>query len=110
MYRQDQYRELRAINFIKYKWCSEIKGRTRADGIPQRKYIPCEEATSLTIELESLLASLIIYTHEGISVQNFDVPGAYIHTSLSDDMIVHMKFKGEFVDIMCEVKPEYKKS
>jgi len=32
----------------------------------------------------------------------FDVPGAYLHASLPD-----MKFKGEFVEIMCEVNPEY---
>ena len=64
---------------------------------------------SLNIALEALFASLIIDTHEGIAVQNFDVTGAYIHLSLPDDKIVHMKFEGKFVDIMCEVNPEYKK-
>ena len=49
----------------------------------------------------------MINAHEGISVQTFDVPGAYIHASLPDDKILHTKFEGEFVDIMCEVNPEY---
>ena len=43
------------------------------------------------------------------AVQNFDVPGAYLHASLPYDKVVHMKFKGEFVKIMCEVNPEYEK-
>ena len=35
--------------------------------------------------------------------------GAYLHASLPDDKVVHIKFEGESVDIMCEVNPEYEK-
>ena len=41
-------------------------------------------------------------------MQTFDVPGAYLHATLPDGKVVHMKFKGEFVEVMCEVNPEYK--
>ena len=44
-----------------------------------------------------------------MAVYTFDVPEAYLHASLPDDNIVHMKFEGEFVDIMCEVNLEYEK-
>ena len=54
-----------------------------------------------------LFASLLIDAHEGRAVQTFDIPGAYLHVSLPDDKVVHMKFEGEVVDIMCEVNPEY---
>ena len=54
-----------------------------------------------------LFASLFIDAHEGRAEQTFDVPVAYLHTSLPDDNFVHMKFEGEFVDIMCEVNSEY---
>ena len=60
-----------------------------------------------TIPLEALIVSLLIDAHEGIVVQSFDVLGSYLHASLRDDKVVHMKFEGEFVDIMCELNPEY---
>ena len=110
MYWQEQYRALRAVNIIKQKWYAKIKGRTFAHGIPQRTYIRIEESMSPTISLEAIFALLIIDAHESISVHTFDVPGAYPHTSLPDDKVVHIKYEGGFVNIMCEVNPEYKKS
>ena len=47
--------------------------------------------------------------HEGIAVHTFNVPGAYLHAALPGDKVLHMKFEGEFVEIMCEVNPEYEK-
>ena len=64
---------------------------------------------SPTISLEAIFALLIIDAHESISVHTFDVPGAYPHTSLPDDKVVHIKFKGKCLEIMCEVNPEYGK-
>ena len=55
----------------------------------------------------SAICIIIIDAHGGIAVQTFDVTGAYICASLPDDKVVHMKFKGEFVDILSEVNPEY---
>ena len=40
-------------------------------------------------------------------MHTFEVPGEYLHASLRDDNVVHMKFEGEFVGIMCEMNPEY---
>ena len=60
---------------------------------------------SSTIVLEALFASLLINSHEGRAVQTFDVPGEYIHASLPDDKVVHMKFEGGFLEIMCELNP-----
>ena len=47
---------------------------------------------SPTIALEALFASLLIDAHEGRAVQTFDIPGAYLHTSLPYYKVVHMKF------------------
>ena len=105
MSRQEQYRALQAIHIIKERQYGKIKGRTCSEGSPQQNYTPCEEATSLIIELEALFSSLIIDDHEGRSLHTFDVPGAYLHASIPDDNIFHMKSEGEFVDIMCEVNP-----
>ena len=37
-----------------------------------------------------------------------DAPGVYLDASLIDDKKLLIKFDGEYVDIMCEVKPEHK--
>jgi hypothetical protein len=98
---------LRAINLIKKKRNGDIKGRTCADGRPQRNYIPREEATSPTVSMEGLMASLVIDAHERRAVAIFDVPGAYLNADMPKDKFVLLKLEGKFVDIMCEVNPEY---
>ncbi len=99
---------LRAINLIKEKRCGKIKGRTCADGRPHRTIIPREEAKSPTLSLEALIATLVIDAKEDRDVATFDVPGAYLHADLPKNKFVLMKFEDEFVDIMCEVNPEFK--
>ena len=102
---QEKYRALRAVKLIKEKRCGKIKGRMCADGSRQSTYIPRKGAMSLTIALEALFASLFIDAQEGRAVHTFDVPVEYLHSSLIYDKVLHMKFEGEFVDIMCEVNP-----
>ena len=75
------------------------------DVIHQHTYILQEEVMSPTIALEALFVSLFIDAHEGRAVNNFDVPEVYVLASIPDDKVVHMKFEGEFVDIMCGVNP-----
>ena len=106
MYRQEKYRSLRAFNLIKENRCGKIKGRTGTDGIHQHTYILQEKTTSPTIALEVLFVSSLIDVHEGIALHTFEVPGEYLHASLRDDNVVHMKFEGEFVGIMCKNNPE----
>ena len=47
----------------------------------------------------------MIDDYEGQCVSTFCVPGSYLHKSLPNDNIVHMKFEDGFVDVMCEVNP-----
>ena len=39
----------------------------------------------------------------------FDSPGAYLQAEMPKEKNLLMKFRNEFVHIMCEVNPEYKK-
>ena len=59
---------LRDIKLIKEKRRGKLKGRTCADGQPQRCYITKEDTSSTTISLEDLFTSLIIDEHEGRDV------------------------------------------
>jgi hypothetical protein len=96
------------VNLISKKRCGKIKGRTCADGRPERNYLPKEESASLTISLEALFTTLAIDAHENRAVQTFDMPGAFLQSPLPENKTVFMKFKGKFADIMCNVNPEYK--
>ena len=51
---------LRDVNFINQKRCGKIKGQTCADGSTKRGYIPREDASSPTISLEALMATLLV--------------------------------------------------
>ena len=84
-----------------------MKGRTCADGSGQRKYIPREDAASPTLSLESLMAILLINAYENRKTAIFDVPGAYLHADIPKGKFAVLKIEGVFVDIMCEVNPEY---
>ncbi len=99
---------LRAVNLIKIKRDGKVKGRACADGSTQRQYVPRDEASSPTLSLEALMALLLINAYEERDTAIFDVPGAYLHAKIPDDKFAILKIEGEFVDIMCEVNPEYK--
>ena len=53
------------------------------------------------------MGTLLIDTNEGRDVAIFDVPGAYLQAEMPREKKILMKLRNEFVDIMCEVNPEY---
>lgn len=84
-----------------------LKGRTCADGRPQRAYISKEEASSPAVAIESLLTSLAIDTFEGREVATADVSGALFHGVMDDYVVVRLA--GEEAEAMMTVDPAYKK-
>ena len=97
---------LASINLIKEKRCGKIKGRSVADGRKQRKLYGKDEITSPTVSTDALLMTLIIDAMEERKVAIADVPGAYLHATMEDHVIVRMT--GKSVDVMCQVNPSYK--
>ena len=107
---EEKRKALEAVNLIAEKRCGTIKGRTCANGSTQRRYLRNDESVSSpTVSLEALLCSLIIDAHEGRDVVIFDVPGAYLHAPVPPGKMMLLKLRGDFVDIMCQVSPIYKK-
>ena len=100
--KQQKRDALRVVNLIKEKRCGKIKGRTCADGRPQRKYVPREESASPTVSSEALMGVLSVFAKENRAVGVFDVPGAYLHADMPDDEFVVLRFEGIFVDMLCE--------
>ena len=107
--REEKRRALEAVNLIKKKRCGKIKGRTCANGSKQKRYLKHGETiSSPTVSLEAIVGTLLIDAKEGRDVAIFDVPGAFLQAEMPADKKLLMIFRDEFVDIMCEVNPDYK--
>jgi hypothetical protein len=98
---------LRAINLIKEKRDGRLKGRTVADGRPQRSLYDKSETASPTVSTDALMLSILIDAHEGEQSATADIAGAYLK-ALMDDYVI-MKFTGDTVRILCEMNPTHKK-
>ena len=106
---KDKKDELEAVNLIAEKYYGTIKGRTCANGAKQRRYVSkMESFSSPTAALESIITTLMIDAYEGRDIAIADVSGAYLHAEFPSGKRVILKLTGVFVDIMCEVNPEYK--
>ena len=57
---------------------------------------------------DSILVTLVIDALEGGDVAIADVSGAYLHTEILKDKRVILHLRGQFVDIICEVNPDFK--
>lgn len=69
-------------------------------------FIKKEDATSPTLQLESLLLSLLTDALEGRNVATGDVTRAFLLADMDDYVLV--RITGEAVDIMCDVNKDYK--
>jgi hypothetical protein len=105
--REQKRAALRAISMIKEKRCGRIKGRTVADGRPQRAMYTKEETSSPTVSTDALMMSIMIDAKERRDVATADVAGAYLHAKLDDFTL--LKLEGESVNIMCDVCEKYRK-
>ena len=99
-----------AVNIIEEKRDGRVKGRTCANGSKQRQYLKeYESVASPTVGLESLITTLLTGVYEGRNFISFDVPGAFLQAEMSDYKLVLLKLKGKFVEMMCEINPEFSK-
>jgi hypothetical protein len=74
--REEKKGSLRAISMITEKRCGRIKGRTVADGRPQRALYAKEDTTSPTVSTDALMLSILIDAKERRDVATADVAGA----------------------------------
>ena len=75
---------LRCINIIKEKRCGKIKGRTCADGRPQRNLYDKTETSSPTASSDAIMLTLIVDAMERRDVATADVAGAYLNAEMDD--------------------------
>ena len=106
---EDKTKTLEAVNLIAQKRCGKIKGRTCANGARQRRFVNDDDSfASPAASLEAILTTLMIDAYDERDLAIADVPGAYLHVEFPKNKRVILKLSGDFVDIMCDVNPEYK--
>ena len=80
---------LQYLMFLKQKRKGTIKGTGCADGRKQRATTTKEEASSLTVAIESVLLSCVRNAKEGRDVATVDIHRAFMQADMEDR--VHMK-------------------
>ena len=92
---------LQYLMFLKQKRNGTIKGRGCADGRKQRATTTKEEASSLTVAIESVMLSCVIDAKEGRDVATVDIPGVFMQADMEDT--VHMKLEGKMAELLVRI-------
>ena len=105
--RNEKMGALNLITMVKEKHDDKIKGRACTDGRKQRRYLRKDEVSLPTVQLESLMMTMLINAHKCRDVATADVVGAYLLADIKDFRVI--KITNTTVEIMCKVNPEYEK-
>jgi len=103
MSQEERKRALRYLMFLKEKRDGTIKARGCADGRPQRLYTNKEDASSPTVSIEAMMLSCAIDTKENRYVIVSDIPGAFLHSDMEDN--VHMLLEGTVAEMIVKLDP-----
>ena len=78
--RAEKVKALSSLMFLKEKRSGKVKGRLCVNRAPQRVYISKEDASSPTVENESVFITSVISANEKRFVRCYNVPIAFLHT------------------------------
>ena len=100
----EKKKALSLLMFIREKRDSSIKARMCADGRKQKDGTWAkQDTTSPTVAMESAFITAVINAHEGRDVACFDIPEAFLHTDVEED--ITMVLKGRLAELMVQVAP-----
>ena len=102
--REQRVQALSSLMFLMQKQIGNIKVRACANGSKQREYINKESATSPTVATDSLMITAAIDAVELRDVVTLDIPGAFLHADLDEEVI--MVLRGELAELMAKVEPK----
>jgi len=89
--------------FLKEKHDGTVKACRCADGRPQQEYMSKEEVSSPTVSLEAMVLSCAIDAKENRYMVVTDIPGAFLHADMEDD--VHMLLEGTIAELIIKLEP-----
>jgi len=96
-------KSIRYLMFLKEKRDSRVKACRCADGWPQQEYTTKEEVSSPTMFLEEMVLSCAIDAMENRYVVVTDIPGAFQHADMEDD--IHMLLEGTIAELIVKLEP-----
>jgi hypothetical protein len=100
----EKKKALSSLMFLKEKRDSSVKARMCADGRKQKDGTWAkQDTTSPTVATESVFITTVIDAHEGRDVACFDIPGAFLHADVDED--ITMVLKGRLAELMVQVAP-----
>ena len=88
--------------FLKEKCDGSIKARGCAERRSQREYTTKAETSSPTVSLEAMMLMCAIDTREGRHVTVTDIPGAFLHAVMNQD--VHMILEGKIAKLIVKLE------
>ncbi len=77
--------------FLKEKWNGDVKAQSCANGSVQQNHIKKEEVALPTVGLESVFATAAIDAKENREVVTINIPGAFLHATNEDYVVMRMK-------------------
>ena len=93
--------ELSSLVFSKQKQNGKIKGRSCADGRPQRKVFTKAEVTSPTAVMERVFITVTIDAYKNRYVVMVNLPGAFLHTDTNpNNDAVHMVMRNQLCELV----------
>jgi hypothetical protein len=102
--REDRVKALSSLLFLKERHTGKVKGRACINKVPQRVYIPKEEAASPTVSTESIFITAVITANKKRQVRFYDIPSTFINTDVDKDVL--MVLKGEVAEMMVQIAPQ----
>jgi len=94
----------RSLIFLKEKRNGTMKARSYANGSVQRDHVTKEKAASPTVALESVFVTAAIDTKENREVVTIDIPGAFLHATNGNYMV--MRMNGTLAELMAKTDPK----
>ena len=99
-----------ALMFLTEKRDMSVKGRMVYNRKPTREWLTREDSASPMAELESIMLTAVIDTHEGQDVMCADIPNTFIQAEMLDisdgEEWVTMKITGVLVDMLVQLSLE----
>ena len=95
---------LSSLIFLKEKRNGTVKAQSCANVSVQLEHVAKEEAASPTVALESVFVTTAIDAKENREVVTIDIPGAFLHAT-NDDYVV-MRMNGTLAELMAKTDPK----
>ena len=95
---------LASLIFFKEKRNGDVNTRSCANRSVQRKHVAKDEAASPTVGLELVFVTATIYAREKREVVTIDIPGAFLHATNKDYVI--MRMNGTLAELMAKTDPK----